>query len=276
MTMSTSQEIQDSNASRFFIPYFASFYSRAIYREVATFWRMRLGLYTAIMVLIAVMPICFKLYHQMRQVGAEIAKTYGPQIPDLTIQNGVAHMQAASPVTILDPKTNEIRLVIDTTGGITQLSQTKADALLTEKMLYIRGNQTQDTAISLTKIGNITLGPNNLKPLFTDIPIDIIKITLPIFWSLGMLYAMGQAICNVLLSWRRNKKLPVPLSFRQVFILAIIALTPAYFIVAVLEYLKWDGGHFINLLALLWVISFAYLRFALNGFDTAQKVKAPA
>lgn len=71
------------------------------------------------------------------------------QIPEITIENGIATTTSPQPYTITDPISGEDIAIIDTTGESKSLSDTSAVILLTNSKLIIKNSQDKDDIIYL-------------------------------------------------------------------------------------------------------------------------------
>lgn len=137
-------------------PLYMAFYSPDIYRDVVRFWRGFCLLYLLSLVTLCTIPGMVKLHNQLGAFVANDAPAYVRQMPTLTIAKGVLTLPERRPYIITDPATNEIAMVIDTSGQYQTLEQAKARILLTERQLHIQTG-TEPVAVNLSQVEDMTL-----------------------------------------------------------------------------------------------------------------------
>lgn len=114
-----------------------SLYSPAFYRDVARNWGGFGFWYLVLLLTVTWIPVLAQMQISFREkVNTEFPEVI-KNCPTITIKNGQASSDAPQPYEVVDPKTNQLIFVFDTTGKIKSLRDTKAKILLTENKLYM-------------------------------------------------------------------------------------------------------------------------------------------
>lgn len=111
---------------------FLSFYSKKLYRDVATNWGGKSFAY--LFLLVAIVSIFFVLTAQkvITHGYHELYAKVSPQLPVVTISDGKVSTPEQRPYIITDPDTHENIAVIDTTGQYKTIKEANASVLVTE------------------------------------------------------------------------------------------------------------------------------------------------
>lgn len=137
-------------------PLYMAFYAREIYQDVARNWRGMGLLYILSLVALFTIPPMVKFHNQLGTFVAAEAPAYIRQMPTLTIAKGKLSVPEKKPYSIADPTTNEITMVIDTTGEYRTLDQARSRILLTADQMLIRTGS-EPVALSLSQIDDMTM-----------------------------------------------------------------------------------------------------------------------
>lgn len=101
-----------------------SFYSKRLYIDIGKRWRGYGIRYLALLMVLWCIPFSLKLTFDFNEMFLEQLTRPLSAIPTIYIQNGVATFDGPMPYLIKNKK-NEVVLIIDTTGIITDFSSTK-------------------------------------------------------------------------------------------------------------------------------------------------------
>lgn len=114
-----------------------SLFLPAFYRHVARSWGGIGILYLLLLFTLTWIPPLVKFHLKLRELAEVEFPKYAKDIPDVSIKNGKVSSPAPQPFEVKDERGNVV-FVLDTTGKINNLDQTKAMILLTENKLYQR------------------------------------------------------------------------------------------------------------------------------------------
>ncbi len=208
-------------------PLYMSFFSKSLYRDVARNWRgLGLGY------LVSLLALC--LIPQVMTVQSDLTAyldTEAPKIvrqfPTVTIKNGTASIKEQQPYFIRDGKTGKPLMIIDTTGGISTLTGTTADILLTRKSIIVRKDANETRTFDLSTVDNFTVGRTDLYELMDTLEewfgVMIFPLALLISFVFHSIEVLLYAVTAAFFLRRTTMSLP----FRSLFRLAVISITPS-------------------------------------------------
>jgi hypothetical protein len=247
-----------------------SFFSKALYRDVGLQWKGTGFAYLLLLLAICWIPVIIK--HQVifsNFVDNEAPKIIN-QIPRITITNGKVSLEEPQPYYIKDPDTDEILIIIDTTGAVTSLENSKAIGLITKTKGIFKKNDFETRTFDLNNINKFIFDQNKIKRWLNTIK----KILVPVFFPLAVLGSFLVRIIQLLIYaaigmlfayWCKLKG-----TYRLFLRLAAAAVTPAIIIKTIL------GIASIKLpLAGLWYFfcAMAYLFFCVKVIAQAQETQ---
>lgn len=214
---------------------FMSFYSRKLYKDVATNWGGKAFLYLLILVMLSWIVLTFKIQSSLSTFYTEQSNAYVNQIPVMTIKDGHVITPENRPYPIVDPKSHEVIAMIDTSGQYTTLEQAKTDFLITEtKMIsHSKENEIRIYNVPTSYSGDII--PQEINGALKKF---IGFLWIPIFISLVImtyLYRILQSLIYGLLGMMFTKMQGARLVYTQLVQIAMIALTPAIVIATILD-----------------------------------------
>jgi hypothetical protein len=213
---------------------FQSFYSKALYRDACFCWKGTGFTYLFLLLAVCWMPSLVK-FHFM--ISKSIRKDLAPiisQIPQITITNGTASVDAPQPYTIKSPETKKVLFVIDTTGRINTLKEAEARGLMTKKEIIIQKNDLETRTFSFKSIDHLIVNQKKVAG-WSETARKYLAITFYPFAVAGsfifriiqmVLYA---AIGLMFASWFRSK-----ISYDCLLRLSVVAVTPCIIINTIL------------------------------------------
>src|SRR3990172_8756471 len=121
-----------------FHPLLLSFYSNALYRDVAKNWKGVGFLYLLLLLALTWIPVMIHFHNNLSEGISREAPKFVNQIPKITITKGEVSVDVPVPYYIIEPQSGVQLVAIDTSGQITSLDQTNAVALLTKKSFIMK------------------------------------------------------------------------------------------------------------------------------------------
>lgn len=139
-------------------PLYMSFYSKELYREVASSWSNRLCLlYLLSLIAICWIPGIIRLDTDVTYYINNVAPKYIVQMPAIEISKGEASIKEKQPYLIKDPESGETAIIIDTTGGTKSLGNSTAFVLLTKDRLILKKDDKERSVVEMRDLGEITI-----------------------------------------------------------------------------------------------------------------------
>ena len=139
-------------------PLYMSFYSKSLYREIAREWTTGFCfLYLLSLTALCWIPGMIRLDSDVTVYIENEAPRYIKQLPAIEISKGQASIREPQPYIIKDPDNGDPVIIIDTTGQITSLNNSKASILVTRDQIVTHGGGSQSSAIQLSEFGDMTI-----------------------------------------------------------------------------------------------------------------------
>ena len=247
-----------------------TFYSLAFYRDVA---RRRRGL--GLLYLLLLLAICWAAYAVRVQIlltrfvdgeGAQWIE----QVPRITIAKGVAHVKAAQPHYIRNPRTGRVFAILDTSGKVTDLDETPAWLLLTRTRLIIRLSPWEQRLRNLEGLRDFEIDALLLRSLLDTLKRWLAPSLYPIALGLSFVFHAAQLVVYAALGLALARCLGAPLRFPALMRLSAAAVTPPILLDTLMDLI---GLELPYCWAACLVIAMAYVVF---GVTAAAGVGSPA
>lgn len=206
---------------------FLSFFSRALYQDVAWRWPGTCLFYLFLLLAVCWVPGMVRVHVGLsRFVDKEAAKLV-EQIPEITIHNGKVSIDEPEPYVITNPETGEPAAIIDTTGEITSLEGSKAHVLLTESTLTVRKSARETRTVDLSDVSDFRLDKQMVYGWLMTLKRWLVVALYPFALVFSYAYRVVQALLYALIGLAFANMLGVALSYQTSMRLAVIATTPA-------------------------------------------------
>jgi hypothetical protein len=253
----------------FHVPVLA-FFSKELYRDVALRWKG-----TAFGCLLLLLAVCWvpgmiNIHTGVVEFVANEAPKLVSQIPVVTIVDGQASIDEPQPYYILDPDSGEALIVIDTTGNITSLEETEAQALLTRTGAIYRKSAIETRSFSFSEIDRFVLTQDRIYGWLDMVKRYAAPVLYP-FCVLGsFIFRILQALLYAAIGLLIARLLKTERSYDDLLRLSVVAVTPAIIAVTLL-----DLAGIVLPFAGLWffLAAMGYLTF---GIRSAAARKEPA
>jgi len=208
---------------------YLSFFSRALYRDVAARWKGFCLVYLLAVLVLCTIPGVLRMQSELGAWLSEQAPGYIRQMPNVTITKGVLSIDAPEPYRILNEKTGEPVVIFDSTGKITSLEGTKAFALFTKTTLIVKKGEKETRTFNLSDLDGETMTMNrgNAYDLL-DTVVDVFPVILyPFALFFSFLLWSSEALVFAVFGKMYARRLFLSLDARSLMRICIIALTPA-------------------------------------------------
>ncbi len=249
---------------------YLSFFSRDLYRDVRANWKGTGFLYLLLLLAVTWLPVIYKMHGALSEEIKQEVPKYIEQMPKITIAAGRVSIDRPVPHTILEPDGRTPFMVIDTSGRIASLEQTKAMVLLTEDQIMFRRPQGAekvydlagtDAFIDRDRANRWVQAVRKYFPIIAY-PVALTASYVDRVLEMMLCFTMGMIFASIL---------KAPLDAAAVSRLAAVALTPAIVMYTLLLLADIRVPHSA---VVLFAVAAAYLYFAVkaNAGPEAQRV----
>ncbi len=254
-----------------FHPLLLSFFSKSLYRDVAKNWKGVAFSYLLLLLGLTWVPVMMHFHNNLSDGISREAPRIVNQIPKITITKGEVSVDVPVPYYIIDPKSGEQIVAIDTSGQITSLDQTKAVVLLTKKNLIMRQQHRGETRIfDLSAIQSLTLDRDSVMGWVQAFKKWFPLIAYPFAVAGSFVYRIIQVLIYALIGMLFASILKTTLDYAALVRLSVIAITPVVLLNTLRRLLDVH-------VPLTWLISFAiamvYLFMAVKANSGTEPVQ---
>lgn len=240
-----------------FRPLYMSFYSKALYRDVGQNWQGSGLLYLLLLVVICCLPFTYYVQQNIK-AGLVSIKPLIMQIPIITIKEGIVSIDKTEPYFIRDPETKRIRAIIDTTGTISSIENTDAYLLLTKNKVVLKegvGEKSYTLSNKQNRVYTAEIVDNFIQKFAYVIVLLLYPVFIILFFLKGVVEILFYSLLAKLFIYTH-------LTYKTLFRLTAVAVTPMFILAAVLTSLN------VNL-PYRWliyiIIAVGYLIFAIKA-----------
>ncbi len=208
---------------------YLSFFSRPFYQDVGRRWKGFCLLYLLAVIAVCTIPSALRMQSDLRDLMSEEAPPYIRQLPRITIAKGVLSTDVPMPYRIVNPKTGEPVLIIDTSGQTVSLEGSKAFALATKSSLIVRLSPRQVHTYTFSDLSSETLTIDHVNAYdIIDVFIGMYPfIVYPFLLALSYLVWVAEALVLSVPARVYAKRLSLQLDFRAVVRICVVSTTPA-------------------------------------------------
>lgn len=253
------------------IPVF-SFSSGDLYREVAQVWQGTCFPYLLLLLTVCWIPATVQLQLAFNDFVRNDAPKVISQVPQVTIVDGTAFVDASQPYFIVDPETNAPVFIIDTTGRYTSLRGTGAYGLLTGREAIVQKSKYETRTFTFENVEQFSIDAQRVTGWLETARRYAIPVMFPFAVAGSFLYRLVQVLIYALLGMLMAALCKRKLQYLTLVRLAVVAVTPCIIVATLL------GIFDVRLpLAGLWyfLAAMAYLFFGVrisgNGSDQASE-----
>gem|GEM_PF-3122105 len=248
-----------------FAYFYRSFFDRKLYREIITASTGKIVLYFFLLVVFSSMPSFIKGIIDTRKfVNVEVSH-FVEQLPDFRITDGELQVNGPVPLYITTSE-GEALCMIDTSSGDIQSGPdgTYSLVILKDRLIFNK-SEAEQRVYNFDQIDDLTLTRADINSWIRFYPLVYIFVWSLIFiWMCLVLLLEGavNALAGVIIS----KIMNVSIVFGRLFVIAVVASTPALLLNTVLDFFK---ASFAGLWFLCFAVSVIYLCFAIHSVKTA-------
>lgn len=245
-----------------------SFYSQALYRDVAKNWRGVGLLYLLILLAICWVPATYQLKQRLAYFVAVEAPPVIAEIPTININTkGEASIKENVPYFIKYPNSERVLGIIDTSGQFVSLKNTEAKVLLTKTHLLIANGPHDELGYSLTNFPNFTFTQANFTHFIEFLSHWMVILLFPIALFISWVYRFVQVAIYALIGSLFSSVLKCNLRYIAILRLATVALTPVIVVASIFSFYDIT---FAAELPAFFFFAMVYLFFAVKANQTKE------
>jgi len=255
-----------------FHPLFLSFFSKALYRDIAKNWKGVAFSYLLLLLALTWVPVMMQFHFNLSEGISREAPQIVNQIPKITITKGELSIDAPVPYYIIDTQSGEQIAAIDTSGQTTSIDQTRAFMLLTKKNLIMRQRHRAETrTYDLSDIKSFTLDRDSVMSWVQAFKKWFALAAYPFAVAGSFVYRVVQVLIYALIGMLFASILKTTLDYDALVRLSVISITP---VVALNTLRRLLDVH----VPMTWLISFViamiYLFIAVKANADAEPARS--
>lgn len=218
-----------------------SFYSKSLYREVAREWSNRLCfLYLLSLIALCWIPGIIRLDSDISDYIDNDAPKYVRQLPAITIAKGQASIAETQPYIIKEPDSGDPVMIIDTTGQISSLENSKAVILLTKTQLITHDGGKETRTLDLSEIGDVTIDKDLVYDWLTSFSEWFAIVFYPLAVLFSFIFRSIQVFIYALVGSFFLRGFKFGLNYRLIMRLGAVSLTPVIIINSLINFFRID------------------------------------
>jgi len=250
-------------------PFYMSFFSKALYRDVARNWKGLCFLYLLSLLALCTIPTVLRIQADMAIFLNTEGREFVKQVPTIIISKGKISIDKPEPYVINDEKTEDPLMIIDTTGSIRSLQGSKAKALLTKTELIVRKEGMKTATFPLSGIDDLLINRGLLYDFMDFLDEWFAVMIYPVALLVSFLYHIIEVLAYAALGLLFARTLHVSLSYRALIRLAVVSISPTLLLGSLLLIVN-------IVIPSWWLISFwgslGYLFFAVKANSGEQEI----
>jgi len=247
------------------------FFSSAIYRDVARYWKGVGFGYLLLLLILCWIPAMVKMHFGFSDFLKNDAPAVISQIPEIRIVDGKASTPENRPYLINDPETGEPFFLIDTTGETTSLDDAPESVrgLVTETGAIIEKSKFETRSFDFSEIDEFILTGKKIEGWAELVKKLLVPVVLPFAVMGSYVYRIIQALFYSLfgLVFAAVFGASGRMSYGAILRVTVLAMTPAILLKTLL-------GLFSITIPFFWVfyfgLSMAYLLFGIRSVAREQ------
>lgn len=203
-----------------------SFFSKALYIDVAKNWRGYGIIYLLFLSLIFTTPEIMRFQEQIEDEIDKSAPVIIPQVPTLYIKSGRLSMDAPSPHKIYNTTNNVLFAVIDTSNVYKTPNESKSVIYITDTKIYFKTAPEEYSHIEIKNFEDATITHEKLYKWVDRFKRAFFYIVFPFFYIFTLLYLSTQVFLCSMIIYIFAKRSNPEIAFAQIMRIGAIAFTP--------------------------------------------------
>lgn len=222
---------------------FMSFYSKKLYRDVATNWGGFAFLYLLMLVALSVIYWTVVMQTGINQVYAKVTDKFIAQIPVLTVKDGKISTPEKRAYLIKDGDGKEVIAIVDTTGKYKTLNDSKADLLITETEIISSSSPTQTRIDQMPATMNFVFDPVVVNSYVKGAFSWAWMLIFPLLVIVVYLYRLIQALFYAVIGRIFGAITRAGVTYPQTLQIAMVSITPVMVLSAIIDVFRITVPH---------------------------------
>jgi hypothetical protein len=218
----------------FHAPYM-SFFSQSFYRDVDRHWKGTGFAYLLLLLTICWIPGIIQLHVSFGNYAENEAPALIKQLPTITIVKGEASVDVAQPYEIIDPDSDKVIALIDTTGKTASLEGTDARVLLTKTEVIYKKNAIETRNYSLQDIEAFVLDQETVTGWLAILRKYIAVVSFPFAVLGSFAFRVVQALIYAAIGILFCRMCKTDRPYMTLIRLSVMAITPVIIVSTVLD-----------------------------------------
>ncbi|HXW68725.1 MAG TPA: DUF1189 family protein [Dissulfurispiraceae bacterium] len=243
-------------------PLFMSFFSKSLYRDVASNWRGLCLTYLLIVLTLNLIPDMVRLHERVDAFVADEVPKVVNQVPTITISEGAASVKVPVPYVIHAPWSKLPFAVIDTSDGAVAPEDMKATVMVTRTKLTVKGDTSEIHAFDFSRIHHAVIDRDEIYRWLDAFKRYFIFAVYPFALFFAFLFYFVQVLLCASLGMFFAKMFSLDLKARALIRLSAVAFTPPIVLQTVHSLL---GIEFPYSSVISFLLATGYLYFAVSS-----------
>lgn len=204
-----------------------SFFSQDLYCDVGLNWRRTCLGYLFVLLALCWIPSMVKVHLGLSEFIETEAPKFVSQVPTITIKDGLASVDEPQPYYIVDPDTNDVLIIIDTTGTITSIDDSNALGLITSTEAIYKEDELQTRTFNFAEIEDFTLTQAKINRWLNTLRTLAVPVMYPAVLAGSYVFRIIQALIFAAVGMLFAYWCKTQVGYMAMLRLAVVALTPA-------------------------------------------------
>lgn len=239
---------------------YKSFYSKALYRDVAMNWGGGVVLYLFFLLVLCWSVSMIKIQPIITVAAHQFSEQIVTQVPFLKIKDGIVSTPANHPYFIKDPETQKTILIIDTSGRYKTIEQAQAPMLLTKDTYISVDKNNVSKTYQLSNKLTMNIDPLIVKNYIIRWSPWLWVVLLPFFILMSFLFRLIQGLVYACIGKIFALLAGVRISYAKVLKLSFVSVTPAIILETIVDLANID---FQREFLIYFILAMGYLLFAI-------------
>lgn len=254
-------------------PYWLSFFSKDLYRDVAQNWRGFGFVYLLLLLALAWVPDVVTIHRGFAGFVEKEGEALVAQMPKITITKGEVSVDPPGPHYIKDPETGNVIMVIDTSADASELEKyPDAAVLLTRTQFITRQEKRGQTRIQELTGLNFSIDREGMRRFLGFFKNSMGFVAYPFALLFSYAYRILQALLYGAIGLAMAGIVKTKLEYAASVRLAVIAVTPVIVVSTLLDTLAKTPPYW---WLLCFVIAMWYLFFGVKAAAEAPQEVSP-
>lgn len=214
---------------------FMSFYSKKLYRDVATFWGGKTLAYLLFLLALSWIYFTYQIQHGINHFVGKNVEQLITQMPVLTITQGKISTPENRPYEIINPENKQRIAVIDTSGQYKTTEDAKSIVLVTQNEVMVQSKPEEKKTYQLPTNLNTTVEPSGVSK-FVQTFLSFSWIGIFIMLVIGsFIYRLIQCLLYSIIGKIFAVISDTPVTYGQCMQIEMVAITPTIVVATILD-----------------------------------------